>query len=83
VSDSAACSSSTTARPRSHVDRLVAQDGRLITLLEEFQTLGIAFVSLGEGIDATTPAGKLQTHSQSSLSDTDLAAALNLGRPLI
>jgi hypothetical protein len=32
----------------------------LITLLEELQALGIAFVSLAEGIDATTPAGKLQ-----------------------
>ena len=26
------------------------------------QALGIAFVSLAEGIDATTPAGKLQMH---------------------
>jgi DNA invertase Pin-like site-specific DNA recombinase len=34
----------------------------LITLLDELQALGIAFVSLGEGIDATTPAGKLQMH---------------------
>jgi hypothetical protein len=33
----------------------------LITLLED-QALGIAFISLGEGIDATTPAGKLQMH---------------------
>src|SRR5436309_13843224 len=34
----------------------------LITLLEELTALGIAFVSLNEGIDATTPAGKLQLH---------------------
>jgi putative DNA-invertase from lambdoid prophage Rac len=34
----------------------------LITLLEELQILGVAFVSLAEGIDATTPAGKLQMH---------------------
>ena len=26
------------------------------------QALGVAFVSLAEGIDATTPAGKLQMH---------------------
>jgi DNA invertase Pin-like site-specific DNA recombinase len=32
----------------------------LITLWEELQALGVAFVSLAEGIDATTPAGKLQ-----------------------
>jgi DNA invertase Pin-like site-specific DNA recombinase len=34
----------------------------LIGLLEELTALGIAFVSLNEGIDATTPAGKLQMH---------------------
>src|SRR6185503_9775139 len=34
----------------------------LITFLEEFQALGVAFVSLAEGIDATTPAGRLQMH---------------------
>ena len=34
----------------------------LITLLEDLQALGVAFVSLAEGIDATTPAGKLQMH---------------------
>src|ERR1019366_8485756 len=32
------------------------------TLLDELQALGVAFVSLAEGIDATTPAGKLQMH---------------------
>src|SRR4029453_16179391 len=31
-------------------------------LLDELQSLGVAFVSLAEGIDATTPAGKLQMH---------------------
>src|SRR5712691_11325144 len=31
-------------------------------LLEDLQALGVAFVSLAEGIDATTPAGKLQMH---------------------
>ena len=34
----------------------------LVTLLDELQVLGIAFVSLAEDIDATTPAGKLQMH---------------------
>jgi DNA invertase Pin-like site-specific DNA recombinase len=32
----------------------------LITLLDELQALGVAL--LAEGIDATTPAGKLQMH---------------------
>ena len=31
-------------------------------LLDELQALGVAFVSLAEGIDAATPAGKLQLH---------------------
>src|SRR5262249_13580952 len=34
----------------------------LITLLDEMQALRIAVISLAEGIDATTPAGKLQMH---------------------
>src|SRR5437773_1895072 len=44
------------------LDRLGRNLRHLITMLEEVQTLGIAFVSLNEGIDATTPAGKLQMH---------------------
>jgi hypothetical protein len=31
-----------------------------LTLLDDLQALGVALVSLAEGIDATTPAGKLQ-----------------------
>ena len=41
------------------LDRLGRNLKHLITLLEELQALGVAFVSLAEGIDATTPAGKL------------------------
>jgi DNA invertase Pin-like site-specific DNA recombinase len=44
------------------LDRLGRNLKHLITLLDDLQTLGVAFVSLGEGIDATTPAGKLQMH---------------------
>src|SRR5580765_4797971 len=44
------------------LDRLGRNLKHLITVLEEFQALGIAFVSLAEGTDATTPAGKLQMH---------------------
>lgn len=44
------------------LDRLGRNLKHLITLLEDLQALGVAFVSLAEGIDATTPAGKLQTH---------------------
>ena len=44
------------------LDRLGRNLKHLITLLEDLQALGIAFVSLAEGIDATTPAGRLQMH---------------------
>ena len=44
------------------LDRLGRNLRHLITLLDELQVLGVAFVSLAEGIDATTPAGKLQMH---------------------
>jgi DNA invertase Pin-like site-specific DNA recombinase len=44
------------------LDRLGRNLRHLITLLDELQALGIPFVSLAEGIDATTPAGKLQMH---------------------
>jgi DNA invertase Pin-like site-specific DNA recombinase len=42
------------------LDRLRRNSKHLITALEELQVLGVAFVSLNEGIDATTPAGRLQ-----------------------
>ena len=35
----------------------------MILLLDELQALGVAFVSLSEGIDATTAAGRLQLHA--------------------
>ena len=44
------------------LDRLGRNLKHLVTLLEQWQALGVAFVSLAEGIDATTPAGKLQMH---------------------
>src|SRR5205085_3655777 len=44
------------------LDRLGRNLKHLITLLEDLQALGVAFVSLAEGIDATTAAGKLQMH---------------------
>jgi DNA invertase Pin-like site-specific DNA recombinase len=44
------------------LDRLGRNLRHLVTMLEDLQHVGIAFVSLGEGIDCTTPAGKLQLH---------------------
>jgi len=42
------------------LDRLGRNLKHLITTLDELQALGVAFVSFNEGIDATTPAGRLQ-----------------------
>jgi len=44
------------------LDRLGRSLKHLITFLDDLQALGIPFVSLAEGIDATTPAGRLQLH---------------------
>src|SRR5262245_1422254 len=51
------------------LDRLGRNLRHLVTLLEELQGLGVAFVSLGEGIDCTTPAGKLQLHILAALAE--------------
>jgi DNA invertase Pin-like site-specific DNA recombinase len=51
------------------LDRLGRSLKHLITLLEELQALGVAFVSLAEGIDATTPAGKLQMHILAAIAE--------------
>lgn len=51
------------------LDRLGRSLKHLITLLEELQALGVAFISLAEGIDATTPAGKLQMHILAAIAE--------------
>jgi DNA invertase Pin-like site-specific DNA recombinase len=55
------------------LDRLGRNLKHLVTLLEELQALGIAFISLGEGIDCTTPAGKLQLHILAALAEFERA----------
>jgi DNA invertase Pin-like site-specific DNA recombinase len=55
------------------LDRFGRNLRHLITLLEELHALGIAFVSLGEGIDATTPAGKLQMHILGAIAEFERA----------
>ena len=49
------------------LDRLGRSLKHLVTLLDELHELGVAFVSLGEGIDCTTPAGRLQLHILAAL----------------
>jgi DNA invertase Pin-like site-specific DNA recombinase len=55
------------------LDRLGRNLKHLITLLEDLQALGAAFVSLAEGIDATTPAGKLQMHILGAIAEFERA----------
>ena len=55
------------------LDRLGRSLKHLITLLDDLQALGVAFVSLAEGIDATTPAGKLQMHILDAISEFERA----------
>ena len=55
------------------LDRLGRSLKHLVTLLDELQILGVAFVSLQEGIDATTPAGKLQMHILAAIAEFERA----------
>src|SRR5688500_6016982 len=51
------------------LDRLGRNLRHLVTMLEDLQSVGVMFVSLGEGIDCTTPAGKLQLHILAALAE--------------
>jgi DNA invertase Pin-like site-specific DNA recombinase len=55
------------------LDRLGRSLRHLILLIDELQSLGISFVSLHEGIDATTPAGKLQLHILAAIAEFERA----------
>ncbi len=55
------------------LDRLGRNLKHLVTLLDELAVLGVAFVSLQEGIDATTPAGKLQMHILAAIAEFERA----------
>ncbi len=55
------------------LDRLGRSLKHLVLLLDELQALGLSFVSLGEGIDATTPAGRLQMHVLAAIAEFERA----------
>jgi DNA invertase Pin-like site-specific DNA recombinase len=55
------------------LDRLGRNLRHLVTMLEELQSMGVTFVSMGEGIDCTTPAGKLQLHILAALAEFERA----------
>ena len=40
-------------------DRFARSTKHLVTALEEFQALGVDFLSLGESVDTSTPMGKM------------------------
>ena len=51
------------------LDRLGRNLKHLINTLDELASLGVAFTSLNEGIDTTTPAGKLQLHLLAAIAE--------------
>ncbi len=55
------------------LDRLGRNLRHLVTLLDELHAVGVSFVSLGEGIDCTTPAGTLQLHILAALAQFERA----------
>jgi DNA invertase Pin-like site-specific DNA recombinase len=55
------------------LDRLGRNLKHLVSLLDDLQALGVAFVSLAEGIDATTPAGRLQMHILGAIAEFERA----------
>lgn len=64
------------------LDRLGRNLRHLILLLDELSALGVAFVSLAEGIDATTPAGRLQLHVLGAIAEFErerIAERVKLG----
>jgi DNA invertase Pin-like site-specific DNA recombinase len=79
------------------LDRLGRNLRHLIVLLEELHGYGVSFVSLGEGIDLGTSAGRLQLHILAALAEFERsriqervraglarvrAAGRRLGRPV-
>ena len=51
------------------LDRLGRNLRHLILLLDELTALGVGFVTLGEGIDTTSPTGRLVLHVLGAISE--------------
>src|SRR4051812_48512561 len=64
------------------LDRLGRSLRHLILLLDDLHATGLSFVSLSEGIDATTPAGRLQLHVLGAIAEFErsrIAERVKLG----
>jgi DNA invertase Pin-like site-specific DNA recombinase len=55
------------------LDRLGRSLRHLISVLDEFQGVGVGFISLREGLDCTTPAGRLQWQIIGAISEFERA----------
>ena len=55
------------------LDRFGRNLRHLVTVIDELQALGVAFISLGEGLDLTTPPGRLQLHVLGALAEFERA----------
>lgn len=51
------------------LDRFGRSLKSLVAMLADMESVGVSFVSLGEGIDCTTPSGKLQMHILAALAE--------------
>lgn len=52
--------------------RLFRSMKHMISILDEFQSIGVAFVSLNDALDFTTPSGKLLTQLLASFAEFEL-----------